>query len=182
MIRRALILMTMASAGLAILLLALWVRSASRTDWVSVGRLPLVPRGWMAWSADGRVAISLTVPSDDPRHTFHESFSIDRDDRHWRIDHRTYDNDAHAAVRLGDVGFYRVTIQPAGGPSNLLETIVTPYAVLLALTVAFTGVGPVGLRLQSRRREARGLCPRCAYPTAGARCPECGRERGDRPE
>lgn len=35
-------------------------------------------------------------------------------------------------------------------------------------------VSQVRCEQQQRRRQAEGLCPRCAYPLAAEQCPECG--------
>ena len=68
---------------------------------------------------------------------------------------------------------------PLNGPAS---TRVVPLG-LVANTAFYGGLWALPLiawpALRTRRRMARGLCTRCAYPVAGlTMCPECGRAVG----
>jgi hypothetical protein len=87
--------------------------------------------------------------------------------------------------RFLDIGYNRErVVSPATGTPNLKTQIKSRTIVFLPwwLLIAATGwPAPVWLvhrfRTRGPRREARGLCRRCAYDLSGIaaeQCPECG--------
>ena len=177
--RRALNLVSLASAVVSVAAVGLWVRSHLVQDVVRVGFDDLrdgglFKGGYSAHSARGELAVyrvalwvergerqeppaPLTWEARGPEDIF---FSMeDRGNRWWN--------------RLGFAYWRRPFTRP--GVWQTQTVVVVPYWPV-ALLAAVLPLGRAARAARERKRRRRGLCPGCGYDLRATpgRCPECG--------
>ena len=191
--RRLLNLLTLLSLLLCVAVMALWVRSCIRADFVwwheylsddgqslrhrhstvasGNGGLWLLRQTITLSGADyaaGASAVRAAHPADKPALRWDPSRNMNQ----LRADPGAWSGFHHATF-----------IQNAPGTPSQQRTIRVPYWALAATTAALP-LWRVALsrRHQRRRRLAAGCCPRCGYDLRATpdRCPECGLTRGVR--
>lgn len=192
--RLALMLGFVASSLVAIAVVGLWITTQFRT--LNVVRMVIeseprgstntkhmltaAPPGLLVDHISGTLIYRQSISDAPPHQPPHTNFSAWPSHRaSWRQQPKP---NRFSFLGIGINRDHQST--PWTGPENIQTridtrtTVYLPWWFLIALT-AWPGLVWIGHRIRTRpaRRQARGLCRKCAYDLAGldtGACPECG--------